>query len=100
MLFPSISPAHLLQGYDYEADVANCFNRTDPQELHDCLLVVAGTLDTSDHFACYNGAHGRNASYAFDRLLNFNVGVTSVPLPTGPGQQGLLSSLQVRRVAA
>lgn len=86
---------NITEGYEYEADVSNCLSLTNPQELQDCLLVIAGTLDESAHFACYNGHEGRNSSYPFDRLLEFNSGVAAVPLPSAPGQQGLLASLQV-----
>ena len=84
-----------MQGYEFEAAVSDCLNRTDPIEKRECLDVVVGALDSSAHYACYENKGGRNASFAFERLLEWNREAAAVPLPTGIGQQGLLASLQV-----
>ena len=66
--------------------------------LHARLALPAPTgacPELPDVYACYTPAHcGSNASYAFNRLKAFNEQVTSVPLPTAPGQRGLLTSIQ------
>ena len=63
------------------------------QELLACVEALVGIADVPDHFACYTDGTGRNESFAFGQLLAYNANVTAAPLPSGPGERGLLSSI-------
>jgi hypothetical protein len=55
-------------------------------------LTVASAMAASQ---LAGGGHGtgRNESFAFGQLLAYNANVTAAPLPSGPGERGLLSSI-------
>lgn len=81
-------------GEEFEADLSKCLSIPSPPELVACIQGLALLLNKPSHFACYADASGQNQSLAFSRLLDFNVQVAAVPPPSGPGQRGLLFSLQ------
>ena len=82
------------EGETFEGAISECLSAPSLPELEACVQVVLGVLDVPDHFACYLDGSGRNASVPFERLRAWLAACAAVPLPSGPGQRGLLLSLQ------
>lgn len=85
--------ANVTAGEAFEADISACLALPSLSELLACVDVIAGVLDLSAHYACYDGPLGRDAALPFARLREFNVNVTALPPPAGAGERGLLVSI-------
>lgn len=85
---------NVTQGEAFEEAAAECFDAGAPGELEACLTALGDLADAGDQFACYADAGGRNASWPAARLEAWNAAAAAVPPPSGPGQRGLLVSLQ------
>jgi hypothetical protein len=82
------------EGEAFEAEIAECTSAPSLQELLACVQALVGIADVPDHFACYPDGSGKNETVPFERLLAWLEETTAAPLPSGPGERGLLSSIQ------
>ena len=82
------------EGEAFEAEIAECTSAPSLQELLACVQALVGIADVPDHFACYTDGSGKNETVPFERLLAWLEETSASPLPSGPGERGLLSSIQ------